>query len=121
MTLGGRPLRVSPALEKNQIRSPRKTIEGAKKLYVGNLSFDSSKEDIEEFFSLYSEVKDVFIPVNKFDKPRGFAFISVKEEDEEAVIEATNGIEFMGRILTVNRPEPPGTKRVKRGKSYWDG
>eukprot|EP00980_Cylindrotheca_fusiformis_P006142 scaffold1319_cov126-Cylindrotheca_fusiformis.AAC.31 len=136
--LGGRPLRVSRSLDKDQIRSTKKTCrfpidlvwlccflshflsradtidEGATKLYVGNISFESTKDDIQEYFGQYGEVNDVFIPVNKFGDSRGFCFITVKEEDAEAVIEATNGAEFMGRPITVNHPLPPGEKPKKR-------
>jgi RNA recognition motif-containing protein len=116
--MGERPMRVSRSLEKDQIRSTKNTIEGAKKLYVGNLPFVSTKEEIEEFFSAYGEVKDVFVPVNKYGESRGFGFISIKEEDVEGLIEATNGLEFMGRMITVNHPMPPGSKKGKRGKSF---
>lgn len=84
-------------------------------MYVGNISFQSSKEDLGEYFGQYGEVKDVFIPVNKFGDSRGFCFITVKDEDVETVIEATNGGEFMGRPLAVNHPLPPGEKPQKRG------
>merc|ERR1711937_1051884 len=53
-------------------------------------------------------------------RPRGFAFISVKDEDVEAVIEGANEIEFMGRVLAVNHPLPAGEKvrRPERMKIY---
>ena len=92
-------------------------VEGSKKLYVGNISFASTQEEIREYFSQYGEVTDVFLPVNNYGEPRGFAFLSVKEEDADAVIDATDGVEFMGRTLVVNLPLPPGEKPPKRGKT----
>ena len=79
------------------------------------MPFASTKADIEEYFSNHAAVTDVFIPVSKYGEPRGFAFITVKEEDADSVIEATNGVEFMGRKIVVNLPLPPGEKPPKRG------
>lgn len=112
--LEGRPLKVSRSLEKDQIRSTRNKIEGSKKLYVGNLAFDSTKEDLMEFFSSFCEVKDVFIPVDASGRPRGFAFVTVKEEDADTLIEAASGKELMGRTISVNHPLPPGERPQKR-------
>ena len=91
------------------------TVEGAKKIYVGNLPFSSTKEEIKDYFSSYGDVTDVFVPVNKFGDPRGFAFVTVKEDDVDKVIEATNGVDFMGRNIVVNLPLPPGAKPPRRG------
>lgn len=57
---------------------------------------------------------DVFIPQDNYGKSRGFAFIAVKEEDVEAVIQGANGQDFMGRPIAVNHPLPPGEKTTKR-------
>lgn len=89
-------------------------VAGSKKLYVGNLNFETTKEHLSEYIGEFGEVNDVFIPQDNYGKPRGFAFIAVKEEDVEAVIEATNGQEFMGRAIAVNHPLPPGEKSPKR-------
>jgi cold-inducible RNA-binding protein len=93
-------------------------VEGATKLYVGNISFDTTKEDLHEYFGEYGEVKDAFIPQNKFGGSRGFGFISIKNEDVEALIEATNNVDFMGRTIAVNHPLPPGEKPAKRGELF---
>ena len=63
-----------------------------------------------EYFGQYGEVIDIFLPVNNYGEPRGFAFLTVKKEDADAVVEATDGVEFMGRTLVVNEPLPPGEK-----------
>lgn len=55
--------------------------------------------------------------MNKFGDPRGFAFVTVKEDDVDKVIEATNGVDFMGRNIVVNLPLPPGAKPPRRGTS----
>ena len=94
------------------------TVEGSKKLYVGNLSFKCTKEHLSEYIEEFGQVTDVFLPQDNYGKPRGFAFIAVKDEDVEAVIEGTDGKEFMGRPIAVNHPLPPGEKSPKRKGTY---
>lgn len=60
------------------------------------------------------EVTDVFIPQDKYGKSRGFAFVAVKDEDVETVIESANGKEFMGRPISVNHPLAPSEKSPKK-------
>ena len=85
--------------------------QGSKKLYVGNLSFDVTREQVQEFFSEFAEVSDTFLPVNTYGDPRGFGFITVKEEDVDKVLEATDGMEFMGRPIAVKLPLTPEEKQ----------
>lgn len=85
-------------------------------MYVGNISFATTKDELRDYVSKHGEVIDVFTPVNNYGEPRGFGFVTVKKEDADGVIEALNGVEFMGRNLVVNVPLPPGEKS-KRGKS----
>ena len=59
-------------------------------------------------------MNDVFIPLDNYGKSRGFAFIAVKDEDVEAVINGANGKDFMGRPIAVNHPLPPGEKTPKK-------
>ena len=84
-------------------------------MYVGNLPYKATKEDVEEFFTQFGEILDVFLPVNNYGDPRGFGFISVKEDDLDSVLENTNGAELMGRNIVVNVPLPPGEKPARRG------
>ena len=82
-------------------------------MYVGNLSFDATQEDLESLFSAHGSVKDVFILKDRDSgRPRGFAFVSMETPEEmNTAIEALNGEEFMGRNLTVNEARP----REERG------
>ncbi len=82
-------------------------------MYVGNLSFDATQEDLEGLFSAHGNVTDVFILKDRESgRPRGFAFVSMETPDEmNAAIEALNGEEFMGRNLAVNEARP----REERG------
>jgi RNA recognition motif-containing protein len=86
-----------------------------RKIYVGNLSFDTDKESLLEFYSQYGTVKDVYIPVDVgTGRGRGFAFVTMAEEDVDRAIQNTNGAEFMGRLLAVSIPLPRGTKASPR-------
>ena len=78
------------------------------KLYVGNLSYDTTKEDLQSLFETYGAVSDVFIVKDRDSgRPRGFAFVTMEtRESMLAAIEALNGSEFMGRALAINEARP---------------
>ena len=77
-------------------------------VYVGNLSYDVTREDIEQVFTEYGKVKRVSLPMDRdTGRPRGFAFVDMSADDEEdTVIEALNGAEWMGREMKVNKARP---------------
>lgn len=77
------------------------------KLYVGNMSFNTTQDALEGLFSNYGEVQEVAI-VNDRDtgRPRGFAFVTMDDEGGKAAIEALNGQEFEGRTLNINEARP---------------
>ena len=79
-----------------------------KKLYVGNLSYDSTQEDIRTLFETYGAVNDVFIVKDRESgRPRGFAFVSMDTaESMQAAVDGLNGKEFMGRVLAINEARP---------------
>ena len=69
-------------------------------MYVGNLSFDASFEDIKSLFEAHGGVEDVFIVKDRESgRPRGFAFVTMETE-------ALNGEEFLGRPLVINEARP---------------
>ena len=73
------------------------------KLYVGNLSFSVSNEQLQQLFSEYGEIKNVNIIEGK-----GFGFVEmVNIEDVEKAKEALDGIEFDGRMMRVDEARPP--------------
>jgi len=80
------------------------------KVYVGNLNFDTTLEDLQATFEQYGEVKDCFIPTDYDGNPRGFAFIQMDEESALAAIDGLNGTELDGRTLNVNKSLPKGTQ-----------
>ena len=77
------------------------------KLYVGNLSFNTTQESLEGLFSNYGEIQEVAI-VNDREtgRPRGFAFVTMDDEGAKQAIEALNGNEFEGRTLNINEARP---------------
>lgn len=80
----------------------------ATKLYVGNLSFDTTEGDLQRHFEGAGSVVSCNIIVDKFtNKSRGFGFVEMGSQDEanKAVAEF-NGKEFNGRALTVNEARP---------------
>lgn len=78
------------------------------KMYIGNLSFDITQQDLESLFSEYGSVKDVHIPTDRDSgRPRGFAFVTMDSKDTmNAVIKAFDGKEIAGRRVTVNEARP---------------
>ena len=70
-------------------------------IYVGNLSYDVTQEDLSGIFAEYGTVKRVQVPTDReTGRPRGFAFVEMGTEAEEtAAIEALDGAEWRGRDL----------------------
>ncbi len=72
-------------------------------IYVGNLPFSASEEDVRKYFSTYGEVFNVkFIMDRETGRFRGFGFVEMDEAAAKAAIEALDGKEFNGRTLRVN-------------------
>jgi len=69
---------------------------------------------LKEVFSQFGQILDVFIPRDSIGEPRGFAFVTCAEADVDAVRNGANGVEFMGRSLSVNLPLAPGEKTEKK-------
>ena len=77
-----------------------------KKLYVGNLPFSSSEEDVRELMAQYGQVESVnLIQDRETGRPRGFGFVEMETGADEA-IEGLNGTDFGGRTLKVNEAKP---------------
>jgi len=78
------------------------------KLYVGNLSFQTTENDLEELFEPFGKVADVGLVTDRATgRSRGFAFVTMGSAAEgEAAIAALGGKDFQGRDLTVNEARP---------------
>lgn len=83
----------------------------SKKLYVGNLSFNISKTDLEQMFASHGTVTSVQIITDRDSgRSKGFGFVEMESDsDAQAAIAALNGKNIDGRDLTVNeaRPQEP--------------
>ncbi|UJX41293.1 RNA-binding protein [Desulfovibrio sp. JY] len=78
----------------------------SKKLYVGNLSFNSTEDDIRTQFATFGEVISVnLITDRETGRLRGFGFVEMDEEGARAAIQGMDGKEFGGRNLKVNEAE----------------
>jgi RNA recognition motif-containing protein len=77
-------------------------------IYVGNLAFSVTQDDLNEVFGEYGKVKRVQVPVDReTGRPRGFAFVEMETDaqEEKAIVEL-DGAEWMGRDLRVNKARP---------------
>lgn len=74
-----------------------------KKIYVGNLPYTATENDIRDLFARYGNVNSVNI-VNDREtgRPRGFGFVQMEDKEADAAISALDGQEFGGRTLRVN-------------------
>jgi len=82
------------------------------KLFVGNLSFDATENELQDLFAQHGAVTEVNLMVDRVtQKPRGFGFVTMEtKEAADAAIRALNGKEFHGRALTVNEARPQGDR-----------
>jgi RNA recognition motif-containing protein len=90
----------------------RRTVISAK-IFVGNLNFETRKEELAELLASVGEIKDVYLPSDRATgRPRGFAFVQFATEDEaQAAIQKFDGYELAGRKLRVNPAEERGAPR----------
>src|SRR5947207_9705066 len=86
------------------------------KLYVGNLSFDTTENDLQDLFEPHGAVNEVHLMMDKMTgKSRGFAFITMNDDTQaNAAMSALNGKELNGRALNVNQARP----REERPRPY---
>jgi RNA recognition motif-containing protein len=79
----------------------------AKKIYVGNLSFQTTENDLSDLFSTFGPVEAVSIITDRdTGRSKGFGFVTMDEETAEKAIAGLNGSEHNGRALTVNEARP---------------
>jgi cold-inducible RNA-binding protein len=91
------------------------------KVFVGNLEFRTTQQELEALFSQVGSIREIFLPSDRnTGRPRGFAFVEYESEDDaEKAIERFNGHELGGRPLRVNaaedRPAPTGQPSYSPG------
>ena len=88
-------------------------------MYIGNLAYDVTEDDLRNAFSEFGEVSSVKIITDKFSgRPKGFGFVEMPDNSEaDQAIKALNGKGLNGRSIKVNQAEPRG-KRPQRRRRY---
>src|SRR5205809_3306790 len=78
-----------------------------KKIFVGNLSFQTSDNDLNDLFTQFGEVESVSIITDRdTGRSKGFGFVAMGDDSAEKAISQLNGKEVNGRALTVNEARP---------------
>jgi cold-inducible RNA-binding protein len=85
----------------------------SKRLYVGNLAFTTSVQDLESLFAPYG-ASGVSVATESDGRSRGFGFVDVSEEQMQPAISATNGKDLGGRSLNVSEARPRPERRENR-------
>ena len=95
----------------------------ASKIFVGNLDFRTTREEVETLFSQAGKIDDVFLPMDReTGRPRGFAFVTFSSDEEAAAaIQRFNGHELAGRALRVNPAEERPRREGGGGGGYGGG
>lgn len=77
-------------------------------IYVGNLSYRATEDDLKDVFAEYGTIKRIVLPMDReTGRMRGFAFVDMMEDaQEDAAITELDGAEWMGRQLRVNKAKP---------------
>src|SRR6059058_6701131 len=91
----------------------------AKNLYVGNMAFSTTEDQLREAFSQFGTVTKVQVITDReTGRPRGFAFVEMSDGGDQAIA-ALNGAQLDGRALTVNEAKPREDR--PRGGGYGGG
>ena len=98
----------------------RNIIMSNSKLYVGNLSFKTTEDELRSAFSQFGTVTDLYVAMDKMTgRPRGFAFVTMgTPEEAKLATEKMNGLDLGGRQLTVNEARP---KEEGGGRGFGGG
>jgi RNA recognition motif-containing protein len=88
--------------------SDSKKIIMSNKLFVGNLSFDTTENDLQDAFAAHGTVTETNLMMDRMTgRPRGFGFVTMSSAEEaQKAIDALNGKDMGGRALTVNVAKP---------------
>ncbi|HEY9846725.1 MAG TPA: RNA-binding protein [Candidatus Caenarcaniphilales bacterium] len=94
-------------------------------IYIGNLSYQASEDDLKEVFAEYGTIKRVVLPIDReTGRMRGFAFVEMSDDaEEDSAISELDGAEWMGRQLRVNKAKPreAGGGRGNRDSGSFSG
>ena len=105
----------------NPIAQQKIMLEEEMNIYVGNLSWETTEEDLRKAFEEFGQVESTRIITDRFSgRSRGFAFIEMPTQTEgEAAIAGLNGKELKSREITVNEARPRSEDRGDKGRRSW--
>lgn len=87
-----------------------------KNIYVGNLSFKTTQDDLRDAFGQYGDVSSVNIITDRMTgQSKGFGFVEMEDAGAASAIEKLNGTDFGGRTITVNEARPREDNRPSGG------
>lgn len=89
-------------------------------IYVGNLSFQATEDDLMDVFNEYGKVTRISLPIDRDSgRKRGFAFVEMEDDTkEDAAISELDGAEWLGRELRVNKAKPRENNRSARPNNF---
>jgi len=92
----------------------------AKRIYVGNMNYDTTEDRLRELFSPHGEITSVNVITDRYTgRPKGFAFVEMaSDEGASAAIAALNEKEVDGRVLRVEEAKP---RRSRSDRGGYDG
>lgn len=91
-------------------------LDVSQRIYVGNLPFSATEEEVSEVFSQYGEVISCSLLIDReTGRPRGFGFVEMEDDAAKQAISALDGKDFGGRQLRVNEAQPREQGRGPRG------
>lgn len=91
-----------------------------KKIYVGNLPFSATEDELEGLFAAYGEVQSIALITDRgTGRPRGFGFVEMSDEGAASAIAALDGKELGGRSLRVNEAKPRRDSGDSSSRSGW--
>ena len=90
-------------------------------IYVGNLAYDITQDDLHQAFAAHGEVASASVISDKFTgRSRGFGFVEMPKSDEaRAAIDGLNGVDLKGRALNVNEAKPRNDSPRDGGGRSW--
>jgi cold-inducible RNA-binding protein len=93
------------------------------KLFVGNLSYSTTQDQLQDLFAAHGNVIEVDLILDKVSgRPRGFGFVTMEtKEGADAAIQALNGKTFDGRAMTVNEARPREERPPRSGGGGYRG
>ena len=91
-----------------------------KKIYVGNLPFSATENEVRDLFGEHGQVESVNLITDRdTGRPRGFGFVEMSAEEADAAIQALNGRDMGGRSLNVNEARPRRDNGGRPPRDRW--